>query len=145
MVKRSVEQMNPEAPELELAPWDGDNQEERDFILMLFRDTVASREQDERTIAERAKNWEADRIALSDMLLMRMALAEVRGFDQIPVKVTFTTFTNDSTKHTIEGQVENLGAKPKNVALAVQFLDKAGNVVATRFSAWSPTTSWYSW
>ena len=57
--------------------------------------------------------------------------------DKIPVKVTFTTFTNDSTKHTIEGQVENLGAKPKNVALAVQFLDKTGNVVATQTASLS--------
>lgn len=120
MVKRTVEQINPAAPELELAPWDGENQEERDFILTLFRDTVASREQDERTIAERAKNWEADRIALSDMLLMRMALAEVRGFDQIPVKVTMNeyieiakAYSTPKSKNFINGILDKLFAEMK--------------------------------
>jgi tetratricopeptide (TPR) repeat protein len=52
--------------------------------------------------------------------------------DKLPVKVTFTSFTNDSTKSTLQGTVENLGAKPKNVTLSVEFLDKTGNVVNTQ-------------
>ena len=52
--------------------------------------------------------------------------------DKLPVKVNFAGFTHDSTKHTLEGTVENLGAKPKDVSLAVQFLDKSGNVVDTQ-------------
>jgi len=55
--------------------------------------------------------------------------------DKLPVKVSFTTFTNDSTKHTVEGQVENLGAQPKKVTLAIQFVDKGGNVVDTQTAA----------
>jgi len=57
--------------------------------------------------------------------------------DKLPVKVTFSSFTNDSAKSTIEGKVENLGAKPKDVSLAVQFLDKSGNVVATQTASLS--------
>ncbi len=52
--------------------------------------------------------------------------------DKLPVKVTVETFTHDSTKHTLKGSVENLGAKPKDVALAVHFLDKSGQVVDTQ-------------
>jgi tetratricopeptide (TPR) repeat protein len=52
--------------------------------------------------------------------------------DKIPVKVNFTAFTNDSTTHTLEGTVENLGAKPKDVTLSIAFLDKGGNVVTTQ-------------
>jgi hypothetical protein len=55
--------------------------------------------------------------------------------DKLPVKVTFTSFTNDSVKHTVEGTVENLGAKPKKVTLSVQFVDKTGNVVDTQTAA----------
>ncbi len=43
-------------------------------------------------IAKAATNWESDRIALSDMVLMKMALAEVQTFDQIPVKVTMNEY-----------------------------------------------------
>ncbi|HET7552919.1 MAG TPA: FxLYD domain-containing protein [Gemmatimonadaceae bacterium] len=57
--------------------------------------------------------------------------------DKLPVKVTFSSFSNDSSKGTIEGKVENLGAKPKDVSLAVQFLDKSGNVVATQTASLS--------
>jgi tetratricopeptide (TPR) repeat protein len=55
--------------------------------------------------------------------------------DKLPVKVTFTSFTNDSSKHTVEGKVENLGAQPKKVTLAIQFVDKSGNVVDTQSAA----------
>jgi tetratricopeptide (TPR) repeat protein len=52
--------------------------------------------------------------------------------DKLPVKVTIANFTHDSTKHTLTGSVENLGTAPKNVSLAVQFLDKSGTVVDTQ-------------
>ncbi|HET7623534.1 MAG TPA: FxLYD domain-containing protein, partial [Gemmatimonadaceae bacterium] len=55
--------------------------------------------------------------------------------DKLPVKVTFTSFTNDSAKHTVEGKVDNLGAQPKKVTLSVQFVDKSGNVVDTQTAA----------
>ncbi|HEU4585024.1 MAG TPA: FxLYD domain-containing protein [Gemmatimonadaceae bacterium] len=58
--------------------------------------------------------------------------------DKLPVKVTVANFTHDdSTKHTLTGSVENLGAAPKNVSLAVQFLDKSGTVVDTQTAALS--------
>lgn len=57
--------------------------------------------------------------------------------DKIPVKVNFAGFTHDSTSHKLEGTVENLGAAAKNVSLAVQFLDKTGNVVDTQTAALS--------
>lgn len=52
--------------------------------------------------------------------------------DKLPVKVTFANFTHDSAKHTLTGTIENLGTAPKNVSLAVQFLDKSGTVVDTQ-------------
>lgn len=120
MVKRTVEQIDPKAPALVLPSWGGEADEERGFTLALFQGTVAGREQDERTIAERAKNWEADRIALSDMLLMRMALAEVRGFDQIPVKVTMNeyieiakAYSTPKSKNFINGILDKLFAEMK--------------------------------
>ncbi|HRN35593.1 MAG TPA: transcription antitermination factor NusB, partial [Flavobacteriales bacterium] len=69
-----------------------DAAEEREFITTLYRNTIQNKEEDERLIAERARNWEADRITLSDMLLMRMALTEARSFELIPVKVTLNEY-----------------------------------------------------
>ena len=71
-------------------------------------------------IAERAKNWEADRIALSDMLLMRMALTEVRSFELIPVKVTLNeyieiakAYSTPKSKSFINGILDKLFAEMK--------------------------------
>ena len=47
-------------------------------------------------IAERTKNWEVDRIALSDMIMLKMAVTEVLKFDQIPVKVTLNEYIDIS-------------------------------------------------
>jgi tetratricopeptide (TPR) repeat protein len=57
--------------------------------------------------------------------------------DKLPVKVNFAGFTHDSTTHKLEGTVENLGTAAKNVSLAVQFLDKTGNVVDTQTASLS--------
>ena len=43
-------------------------------------------------ISEKTKNWEADRIALIDNLLMRMAITELIHFPTIPVKVTINEY-----------------------------------------------------
>ena len=41
-----------------------------------------------RRIEEKSKNWESDRIAKMDVLLMKLCIAEWRGFEEIPVKVS---------------------------------------------------------
>lgn len=43
-------------------------------------------------ITEKTKNWESDRIALIDTLLMRMAICELVNFPSIPVKVTINEY-----------------------------------------------------
>ena len=43
-------------------------------------------------IQEKAQNWELERIAFMDMILMKMALAEAKTFESIPVKVTLNEF-----------------------------------------------------
>jgi N utilization substance protein B len=49
-------------------------------------------EEHEKQIGEKAANWETERIALSDMILMKMGLAEVKAFDDIPTKVTMNEY-----------------------------------------------------
>ncbi|MGD0710874.1 MAG: transcription antitermination protein NusB [Bacteroidales bacterium] len=46
----------------------------------------------EKLISEKALNWELDRIALMDMLLMKMALCELTEFPSIPIKVTLNEY-----------------------------------------------------
>ena len=93
LVKRSLEQMrDTDTGDLDMGELLRDPREETQFVTTLFRKTVELGDEHEKAIADKASNWEADRIALSDMILMKMALTEVRVFDQIPVKVTLNEY-----------------------------------------------------
>jgi N utilization substance protein B len=66
--------------------------EDKEFVLDLYHKTIANNETYQALIAAKTKNWEADRIALMDVLLMKMALAEMIYFTSIPVKVTINEY-----------------------------------------------------
>lgn len=93
MVKRALEQSRPgQSADQWLEDLSRDTAEERKFITALYRDTILHGPEHAEAIAAKASNWESDRIAVTDMLLMQMALAEVRGFPEIPVKVTLNEY-----------------------------------------------------
>jgi len=66
--------------------------EDKDFILDLLKLTIKYAKEYQELISEKTKNWEADRIALIDNLLMRMAITELIHFPTIPVKVTINEY-----------------------------------------------------
>ncbi len=68
------------------------NEEDRDFTKNLFRKTILHRNEFQDLIQKFSKNWDAERIAFIDTLLIDMALTEVLYFDNIPVKVSFNEY-----------------------------------------------------
>ena len=93
LVKRIVESMRASgARDLGLGDILRPPMEEREFVRVLFRLTVEHSEEYGTEIAARASNWELDRIAVSDMILMKMAITEAREFHEIPVKVTLNEY-----------------------------------------------------
>ncbi|WP_170292226.1 transcription antitermination factor NusB [Sphingobacterium humi] len=66
--------------------------EDKDFILDLLKLTIKYAKEYQELISAKTKNWEADRIALIDNLLMRMAITELIHFPTIPVKVTINEY-----------------------------------------------------
>jgi len=68
--------------------WDDDEE----FIIDLFRLTIKHGDVYQQYISGKTKNWEAERIALIDTLLMRMAITELLNFSSIPVKVTINEY-----------------------------------------------------
>jgi N utilization substance protein B len=61
-------------------------------MIRMFRQTLALGAEHEKMIGDVAPNWDTDRIALMDLVLMKMALAEARTFESIPVKVTLNEY-----------------------------------------------------
>lgn len=68
----------------------GDDDE--DYIKRLLRKVVLKHAENLKLIDEFTKNWEVDRIASMDILIMELALTEILEFPSIPVKVTFNEY-----------------------------------------------------
>ncbi|MEO5645137.1 MAG: transcription antitermination factor NusB [Bacteroidia bacterium] len=88
---RTLETAN-ETREPVLAPLFKDPEDDKKFIVDLFRKTIVENERCEKLIADKTKNWEVDRIAVMDVILMKMALTELLHFNSIPVKVTLNEY-----------------------------------------------------
>lgn len=92
LVKRMIEQMREGDDDLGIGTLLTPPEEEKEFVTTLFRKTIEQSDANATEIAAKASNWEMDRIAVSDMILMKMALTEAREFSEIPVKVTLNEY-----------------------------------------------------
>jgi N utilization substance protein B len=75
-----------------LAEISGNWVEDREFVVNLFEQTIRHDAEYQALIAEKTQNWEPDRIAMMDTLLMKMAIVEFINFTSIPVKVTINEY-----------------------------------------------------
>jgi N utilization substance protein B len=71
---------------------DQDPDSDKDFIVRLFRKTIQNNTELESMVDQKAHNWDVERIAIIDILLLKMALAELLEFENIPVKVTLNEY-----------------------------------------------------
>lgn len=63
-------------------------EETKDFLRTLFRETASRDEELLERILPHLKNWDLERIIETDLILLKMAIAELTLFPSIPVKVT---------------------------------------------------------
>ena len=66
--------------------------EKRQFASMLLSTTIEKKEYCLDLIRPKLKNWDADRIAQLDMIIMRLGLCELLYFETIPAKVTINEY-----------------------------------------------------
>ncbi|PWJ58273.1 N utilization substance protein B [Dyadobacter jejuensis] len=80
------------AETFQLSPLTKDWEEDRAFVEELFKIVIEEGDQYDRYLDEQLKNWELERIALVDLIIIKTALAELIHFPGIPVKVTINEF-----------------------------------------------------
>jgi len=68
------------------------NEEDRDYVVRLFRQTILNRDEYVEYIKTNTRNWDLERIAFMDILIMQMAIAELVAFPSIPTKVSLNEF-----------------------------------------------------
>lgn len=68
------------------------DEEDREFTTKLFRKAIGNDIQNRKVIETYTKNWDVDRVAIMDILIMELALTELTEFSSIPVKVTLNEY-----------------------------------------------------
>lgn len=68
------------------------NDDEEEFLADLLRQTIKLRPENLKLIDVLTDNWELDRIAKMDVLLMELAITELVTFSNIPTKVTLNEY-----------------------------------------------------
>jgi len=92
-----------------------DESDEKEFARILFRKAVMNDEANQKIIQKFSQNWEIERIALMDVLLMKIALTEAQEFETIPLKVTLNEYID----------ISKFYSTPKSNGFINGILDKA--------------------
>ena len=68
------------------------DEEDQDFARRLFRRTILNADYYRHLISENIRNWDLDRVAFMDVIIMQIALAEILSFPNIPVSVSLNEY-----------------------------------------------------
>jgi transcription antitermination protein NusB len=87
----------------------------KEFGETLFQNVIKNNEELLEIIEPALNNWDADRVAIIDMILLKMAISELMIFPSIPTKVTLNEFveiskmySTDKSKDFINGILDRL-------------------------------------
>jgi len=92
MVEKTLKKFKADSGEtIKLMPF-FKNDEDEQFVKVLFRKAVLHSKKCFDLIDSNTTNWEVERIALMDILVMQLAITEILEFPEIPVKVTLNEY-----------------------------------------------------
>lgn len=114
MVLKTIKSIE-EGERVTILPLYKKDDDEQEFIRELLRKTISMNKENEELIDELTKNWELDRIAKMDIILMKMAITELQIFNNIPTKVTLNEYI----------EISKFYSTPKSNGFINGILDKA--------------------
>ncbi|GGG09556.1 hypothetical protein GCM10011323_12670 [Pontibacter amylolyticus] len=100
------------------ANWEDD----KAFFEELYHQTLQDDEKYEAMIAASVKNWDVERVALLDKIILKLALCEMHIFRSIPVKVTINEYI----------EISKLYSTPKSKQFVNGVLDKMAQELTTK-------------
>ena len=91
------------------------DQEDKEFVTNLFRKTVLNERELAKEYVDKTPNWDSERIAEIDTIVLKMAICEFVKFPSIPVKVTINEYLEIAKEYStpkssifINGILDNL-------------------------------------
>ncbi|MGY2130839.1 transcription antitermination factor NusB [Hymenobacter sp. HD11105] len=115
LVVKTIKMLDEAADEnLELMALSANWAEDKEFAQSLYQQTLTDDERYEKLIAESVQNWDVERVAQLDKIVLKMALCEMHLFRSIPVKVTINEYI----------EISKMYSTPKSKQFINGILDK---------------------
>jgi N utilization substance protein B len=98
MVLKTFKNVTSDDSNLQLSVLSNNWEEDKTFFEKLFQITVQKGKEFDNLIADKSKNWDIERIAIMDKIILKMAITEMIHFPSIPIKVTINEYIELSKK-----------------------------------------------
>ncbi|WP_019990618.1 transcription antitermination factor NusB [Rudanella lutea] len=106
---------------LKLEALTDDWEEDLLFLNTLFNNVLDNDGQYEQLLADQLKNWDVERVAMLDRIILKLAVCELMSFPGIPVKVTINEYIELAKAYStpksgkfVNGILDNLSTKLQN-------------------------------
>ena len=90
-------------------------EEKKEYAINLLKTAIEKRSFTLDMITPKLKNWDADRIAVLDMIILRLGVCEMLFFETIPAKVTINeyidiakSYSTNQSGHFVNGILDNI-------------------------------------
>jgi transcription antitermination protein NusB len=90
-------------------------EEDKEFFRNIFNLSVQNDEANKALIAKKTQNWDIERVAQTDKIIISMAITEMKNFPSIPVKVSINeyidiskTYSTPKSKQFVNGLLDVL-------------------------------------
>lgn len=90
-------------------------EDDKEFFQNIFNLSIENEDLNKELIAQKTQNWDIERVAFTDKIIMSMAITEMKNFPSIPVKVTINeyidiskTYSTPKSKQFVNGLLDVL-------------------------------------
>ncbi len=118
MLKKTIKSIDEATQHIELIELSANWEDDSEFFKDLFSNTVTNDDEYEKIVSDFAKNWATERIAIVDMIILKMAVSEMLNFPSIPVKVTINeyielskNYSTQKSKIFVNGMLDKISVK----------------------------------
>ena len=123
LVNKTIKIFGEEAEEnVQLLDLSANWEDDKAFFEDLYFQTLQEEDRYEAMIAGSVKNWDVERVAMLDKIILKMALCEMHLFRSIPVKVTINEYI----------EISKLYSTPKSKQFINGVLDKMAQELASK-------------
>jgi N utilization substance protein B len=114
LILKQIKQLKSETDPI-LIPKVYKDEDDKDFVKNLFRKTVLNEVELAKEYVDKTPNWDVERIAEIDTIILKMAICELLKFPSIPTKVTINEYLEIAKEYStpkssifINGILDNL-------------------------------------